>query len=145
MYYAETVDARVGKTPPFYLKKIDRVHKTGYRYISKEEYKALHLNIVDELPVNDKKGWYCTFEKFEDADIADKALQLTSSGSEKPAYRLEFEISPISDHVKIPYGKGGIAKHLEPLCRDYPPRGGASQILIEKTKIKLKRKILIDK
>ena len=133
---AASADAGVGERPAFYLKKMARIHKEGYRYITKKDYERLRLKFVDELPVHDGKGWYCTFDKYGAAAKAKDALQLPDT----PKYRIEFEIKTVKDHMRIPYAKGEKLDYLEILCRDCPEYGGGggSQFLVGGQKIKIK-------
>jgi hypothetical protein len=119
-YDALAADTQPG--PSVFLEGMDAIHGTGYRY-------ADNLSFLTgqggTFPVNNGTGWWCSFDEFSSALEAQTKLQLPAENSAR--YRIEFDLAPVTDEIRLPYGNNDSASYFEPVARDHPnlPTPGA--------------------
>ncbi|AEY67515.1 hypothetical protein Clo1100_3377 [Clostridium sp. BNL1100] len=114
--------------PDFYVTPSgDAIPSTGYRYMSENAPYMKNLKESMTIPEN-PNGTYFSFNKYDIANPG--ALQVPHDA----AYRASFDTLQVIDDIRVPNGKWGQARHLEPLTKDFPQfgSGGASQVITNK-------------
>ena len=102
----------------FYVKPNgDVVPGTGYRYSARNS--SVVENAKKGTIMARSDGTYFSFDKYEDAIIAQGKLQIPY----RPEYRIAFNTIDIVEDINIPYGQWGKASYLEPITKDYKKFG----------------------
>ena len=105
---------RGGSQADFYVKPNgDVIPSTGYRYSARNT--TVMQNAKSGTIAARADGTYFSFDKFDDAIVAQGKLQIPY----RPEYRIGFDTLDIIDDISIPNGKWGTASYLEPITKDF--------------------------
>ena len=94
-----------------------------------------------KLPLHpNREGQYFTLEgSYANGADAKNALQLPRPAGEYLG-RIEFDIAPVKDKIRVPRGENDTADFLEPLTRDFGEfgefgLGGSPQLLLDSEEV----------
>jgi hypothetical protein len=113
---------------------MDKIQSHGYRYINQFELDQIRAN-GGKLPRHStREGQYFTLDgNYKSGDAAKGALQLPRPANEYIG-RIEFDLAPVKDKIRVPRAENDTRNWVEPLAKDYPDLGtpgGGTQLLIE--------------
>jgi hypothetical protein len=123
-----------------WVRGLEAVQEKGYRYITQFELDQITAN-GGNLPLHKTRdGQYFTLDgAYATGEAAKSALQLPRPAGEYIG-RVEFNIAPVKDNIRIPRGMGDAADWFEPLARDNPDlgtTGGGSQLLLDSIQVEV--------
>jgi len=132
----EDYAARVANDPnaKLWVKDLQTIQQKGYRYINQFELDQINAN-GGKLPLHpEREGQYFTLDgAYASGEEAKNALQLPRPATEYIG-RIEFDLAPQKDKIRVPRGEEDSVDFFEPLARDNPDlgnSGGGSQLLLD--------------
>lgn len=117
-----------------WVRDLQLLQSKGYRYVTQYDLDQIASN-GGKLPLHPtREGQYFTLDgSFTSGQAAKDKLQLPRPANEYIG-RVEFDIAPVNDKIRVPRGDNDTAAWLEPLARDNPSLGeigGGTQLLLE--------------
>ncbi|MCR5737313.1 MAG: hypothetical protein K6G64_06665 [Eubacterium sp.] len=113
----EKAISRTNKTDFYVTPDGETIPASGYRYFARDPLALANAKNGNILAKTD--GTYFSFDKFDDAIIAQGKLQIPY----RPEYCASFDTFDIIDDIHIPYGEWGSANYLEPITTSFKKYG----------------------